>query len=128
MRSNQLSVIRSNLAQGGTNIPPESSGAYRQLRWEGGSLALYAFTWALPQSEWAMVMVVAPDSASQMPADTRLQIRDETQTLVDATSTKLASVLIHGHVVGQWEEQFWVTVTTDSALFKLAPFTFSPEF
>jgi Protein of unknown function (DUF1822) len=128
MRSSQLSAIRLNLAQSGTNIPPDSGGAYRQLRWTGGSLALYAFTWALPKSEWAIVMVVAPDSTSQMPADTRLQIRDETQILVDATSGNLASVLIHGQVIGHWGEQFWVTITTNSALFELAPFTFSPEF
>jgi Protein of unknown function (DUF1822) len=127
MRDTQLSAIRMNLAQGGTNIPPESIGAYRQLRWAGGSLALYAFTWSMPQSEWGMVVVVAPDSTPQMPADTRLQIRDETQFLVDATSVNLASVLIHGQVIGQWGEPFWVTVTTDSVSFELAPLTFSPE-
>lgn len=127
MRDTQLSTIRMNLARGGTNIPPESIGAYRQLRWAGGSLALYAFTWAMPQPEWGMVIVVAPDSTPQMPADTRLQIRDETQFLVDATSGNLASVLIHGQVIGQWGEPFWVTVTTDSVSFELAPLTFNPE-
>jgi hypothetical protein len=122
----QLEQIRQALEAVAVTIPPEARGASRELRWEGGLLRLYALVWELSNAEWSMLVVVGSDRDLRLSTGIQLQIRDQSQTLIDQTAnTSLTNTCLYGQVVGDWGEPFWITVTTeDGAMFEIPPFTF----
>jgi hypothetical protein len=85
--------------------------------------------WELPDSEWAMLIVVSSESEMGLSTQVELRIRDQSQILVEQTSSlNLANVCLYGQVVGHWGERFWVTVATDDGIvFDIPPFTFNLE-
>ncbi|MEL7084469.1 MAG: DUF1822 family protein [Cyanobacteria bacterium J06597_1] len=123
----------------GLDIPISARGAYRQLEWGDRSLRLYALTWphlsANNEPEWTLLVVLGPTPGQSLPARTRLRVRDATQLLVEQTSSERADdSYLYAHVIGAWDEQFWVTIDTDgtgssadsgSAIY-LPPFQFKP--
>lgn len=124
----------------GLDIPTYACGAYRQVEWANRGLRLYALTW--PQlsddnvPEWTLLLVLGPTPGQSLPPRTRLRVRDASNLLVEQTSPpQLDDGYLYAHVLGSWDEQFWVTIDsecpelgTDSACaaIYLPPFQFKP--
>ena len=130
-----VDAIVGELERDGILVPTHARGAYLPLQWSELNLRLYAFTWAHLSSgnvpEWTLLLVLGPQLGQALPPDTRLLVRDALQLLVEQTSSpELDESYLYAHVVGTWEEQFWVTIEgnasqPDSAI-SLPPFSFSP--
>ena len=127
----EFDSVRSSLEQKGVHIPPEAKGAYRDLRWDGGSLRLYAVTWLMEseQLEWMLLVALSMQSQVQTSSSIELEVREETKQLFKQTLTEnLDSAVLYAQVIGNWGDQFWVTVTADEeAVFELPPFSFEIE-
>ena len=122
------------LERDGLRIPTHARGAYRTLQWEDYSLRLYAVTWPHLSSdnvpEWTLLLVLGPQPGCILPPATRLLVRDESQLLVEQTSSALGEeTYLYARVVGNWDEKFWVTIDCQSMPgtdLHLPPFKFQP--
>ncbi|MEM9568243.1 MAG: DUF1822 family protein, partial [Cyanobacteria bacterium P01_E01_bin.34] len=134
-----VDAIIGQLLSDGLDIPSRARGAYRQVQWDNRSLRMYALTWPHlstdNEPEWTLLVVLGPTPGHRLPPLTRLRVRDATQLLVEQTLSDLADdSYLYAHVIGSWDEQFWVTIDvedTDSAAdsgsaIYLPPFQFKP--
>ena len=123
----------------GLDIPTCARGAYRQVEWADRSLRLYVLTWphlsAENEPEWTLLIVLGPTPGQSLPPQTRLRVRDASNLLVEQTSApQLDDSYLYAHVIGAWDEQFWVTIDSDctepgaesSSAIYLPPFQFKP--
>jgi hypothetical protein len=131
----EVESILGELEREGVEIPPSARGAYRDLRWEGVNLRLYAITWPLlsPANvpEWTLLLILGPQMGTQLPTTTRLLVRDAVQLLVEQTpSPDSDGSYLYARVAGAWEEQFWVTIDLNNGapgtVVHLPPFQFGP--
>jgi hypothetical protein len=128
----EFDSVRSSLEQRGVRIPPEARGAYQDLRWNGGDLRLYAVTWLLMESEqpeWILLVALSVQSQVQILRSLKLEVREETKQLFKQTLTEnFDSAVLYAQVIGNWGDQFWVTVTAnEEAVFEIPPFSFEIE-
>ena len=130
-----VNVIVAELERDGILVPTHARGAYRSLQLSALNLRLYAFTWPHMSAgnipEWTLLLVLGPQPGQSLPPNTRLLVRDASQLLVEQISSpELEESYLYAHVMGTWEEKFWVTVegdftAADSAV-HLPPFKFEP--
>jgi hypothetical protein len=116
----------------GVEVPPQARGAFRDLRWGGLTVRLYALTWVMPldeQPEWSLLLVLSTPSGDRVPTGVRLQVRDQEQLLIERTANpETEANYLYGRVIGTWSEQFWVTIDmANGATVGLPPFSFNPE-
>ncbi len=121
--------IRGRLEQQGVYIPSSARGAYRDLDCKRGSLRLYAIAWPLSETaenpEWMLLIALGTQPQAQMPTTLTLEIRDQTQQLFERSLSDTSNSILYAQVIGNWGEQFWITVTADNAVFEIPPFGFS---
>jgi hypothetical protein len=128
----QFEELIAELSRVGVDVPADARGAYRELNWGRVALRLYAVAWALPSAsetpEWSLLVILGSQSDG-IPSGVRLQIRDQDQMLVDRPTTSEAPQnYLYGRVIGNWDEQFWVTVDmANGAVVTFPPFSFAPN-
>ncbi|MBD2464381.1 DUF1822 family protein [Oscillatoria sp. FACHB-1407] len=128
----QFEQLISELGRVGVEVPSDARGAYRELHWGRVALRLYAVAWTLPtvseNPEWSLLIILGSQSAD-VPTGVRLQIRDQDQLLVERVTTPDApQSYLYGRVIGNWDEQFWVTVDmANGAVVTFPPFSFNPQ-
>ena len=120
----------------GIDSPSTASGGYRDLRLGQLALRLYTLSWPLPpvanrDPEWILLLILGPQPETQITTAVTLQVRDVTQVLGTQTlTTESASTHLYAKILGEWEEQFWVTVCLEQAApettIRLSPFQFEP--
>ncbi|MGI2906016.1 DUF1822 family protein [Tolypothrix sp. VBCCA 56010] len=123
----EFDQICSGLKQNSIHIPSAARGAYCDLECDRGSLRLYAIMWILSETtenrEWMLLVALGSQPQKQMPKTLKLQIRDETQLLFAQSLEDTSKNILYAQVIGNWNEQFWVTVTVDNeAVFEILPF------
>ncbi len=117
--------IRSSLKQQGVQIPATARGAYRTLRSIQGSLRLYAVTWMLPeQSEWTLLIAIGAEPDASIPSPLRLEVRDDAQLLFERTLNETEHSILYAQVIGDWSEQFQVTIAIADHVFDIPKFSF----
>jgi len=118
--------IRAGLEQQGVYIPNTARGAFRDLDCEEGSLRLYAIMWVLSENsgnpEWMLLVAVGSQPETPMPNTLTLEVRDETQILLEETLSDTSQGILYAQVIGNFDEKFWVTVITDEVVFEIPPF------
>jgi hypothetical protein len=86
-------------------------------------LRLYAIAWVLPDTAespgWILLTVLAPQPGTTMPEKLSLKVCDETQILFDETLDDTSLGMLYAEVMGDMQEQFWVTVTADEVVFEM---------
>ncbi|HCF28678.1 MAG TPA: hypothetical protein DEV81_16075 [Cyanobacteria bacterium UBA11049] len=124
--SEDFDKIRAGLDGQGIHIPPAARGAYRDLEYERGGFRLYAIMWVLSEAsepEWMLLIALGSQPQAQMPRTLKLEVRDETQPLFSESLSDTNQGILYAQVIGDWGEQFWVTVTADDeAVFEIPPF------
>ena len=122
--------VRTGLEQQGVHIPAKAKGAYRDLECnENTSLRLYAITWLLNEnsdnSEWVLLIVLGSQPEKNMPETLKLEVRDETDLLVEQEVKDTTKGILYAQVVGNWGEHFWINITVDEdTLIEIPPFGF----
>ncbi|BAY25299.1 hypothetical protein NIES2100_51050 [Calothrix sp. NIES-2100] len=118
--------IRTSLEQQGVYIPSSAQGAFRDLDSEQSSLRMYAITWELTETpdnpEWTLLIALGSQPQAQMPNTLTLEVRDETQQLFEESLFDTSVGILYAQVIGNLNEQFWVTVTADDTVFEIPPF------
>jgi Protein of unknown function (DUF1822) len=118
--------IRASLEQQGVYIPSSARGAYRDLDSEQSSLRMYAITWELTETsdnpEWTLLIALASQPQAPIPNTLTLEVRDETQQLFEQSLSDTSQGILYAQVIGNLNEQFWVTVTGDDTVFEIPPF------
>jgi Protein of unknown function (DUF1822) len=121
----QLGAVLQMLDHQGITLPPNAQTGYQDL--PVAPLRLYIVTGALADGEWSLLAILGPQAGTQMPAETRLSLSDETGVLVEQTLAAQSSYLF-GQVVGTMAEQFTVTVHLPNGTnYALPTFMFQPE-
>ena len=122
--------VRTGLEQQGVHIPANAKGAYRDLECnKNTSLRLYAITWLLNENsenpEWVLLIVLGSQPQKTMPETLKLEVRDETELLVEQEVKDTTQGILYAQVVGNWGERFWVNITVDEdTLIEIPPFGF----
>ncbi|MDX2214266.1 MAG: DUF1822 family protein [Oculatellaceae cyanobacterium bins.114] len=128
----QFEQLITELGRVGVDVPADARGAYRELHWGRVALRLYAVAWALPSvaaaPEWSLLVILGSQS-TDLPAGIKLQIRDQDQVLVErAIAPDDSQSYLYGRVIGNWDEQFWITVDmANGAVVTFPPFSFNPQ-
>lgn len=120
----EFDEVRSSLTQQGVLIPVSARGAYRTLRSPQGSLRLHAVTWMLDRTEWTLLIAIGAEPGEPMPSEVRLEVRDDTQVLFDETLNETERRILYAQVIGNWSEQFQVTIAIDDERFEMPKFGF----
>jgi hypothetical protein len=131
----EFEAIVTQLRQTGVEIPLEARGAYRDLRFAGIPLRLYAVTWALlaeSMPEWTLLLVLGATPGTTLPPSLQIRVSDQTGVLVeqmlDNQLRDSRDSYFFTRVIGTWEEKFIVTVSLPSGIKQtLPPFSFNPE-
>ena len=118
--------IRASLEQQGVYIPSSARGAYRDLDSEQSSLRMYAIIWEVTETpdnpEWTLLIALGSQPEAQMPNTLTLEVRDETQQLFEQSLSDSSQGILYAQVIGNLNEQFWVTVTANDIVFEIPPF------
>ena len=70
-----------------------------------------------------LLIALGSQPQAQMPRTLKLEVRDETQPLFSESLLDTDQGILYAQVIGDWGEQFWVTVTADDeAVFEIPPF------
>jgi hypothetical protein len=119
-------LLLDNLMQSGLHIPETAARAYRDFDWEGNLLRLHAITWELDslEPEWVLLLVLGGQATARLPMGSRLQVRDASQILVERQLTDSDRIYLYAQVVGSQNEQFWVSIGSNTSMFSLPPFAF----
>ncbi|NJN87157.1 MAG: DUF1822 family protein [Leptolyngbyaceae cyanobacterium SL_7_1] len=129
-------TVTTELERSGMAIAPDARAAYRDLNWGKLALRLYAMTWALPSepssrhssAEWTLLLLLGAQPNATLPAGVQLRVEDQLHVLVDRVSQAAPDAYLYARVVGNWDEQFWVTLTLPNGItVTLPPFAFSPD-
>jgi hypothetical protein len=123
-----LRSVMTDLAQQGLQIPPEARGAYQNLRLGEFPLRLYAMTWTSLLNDqtpaWVLLIVIVGETGEPIPIGTRLQIRDSDHPLVDQVlQFESPQPYLYGVAGNTQDESLWVTITMNSEVIILPPFT-----
>lgn len=137
MRSVQFSsaqldrVMTDLIDRGDIELPPQIGHAYQEIPFRTTTLRLYALVWELPNAEgtpeWMLLVILGTPTGAQLPAEVRLQIRDETQLLANAVLELYPDSYLYAQVRGEQNEQFYITVLLEDEKIDLAPIGFSPN-
>lgn len=121
-------LLVDNLTQSGLSLPETAACAYRDFAWEGSTLRLYAITWELVsvEPEWVLLIVLGGQPNARLPIGSRLQVRDEHQMLVEQELTASDRMYLYAQVVGHQDEQFWVSVGSNTSMLSFPAFAFRP--
>lgn len=121
-------LLLENLVQSGLSIPETAARAYRDFEWEGNMFRLHVITWELPsiEPEWVLLLVLGGQPNARLSIGSRLQVRDESQILVEQELTDADRMYLYAQVVGHQDEQFWVSIGSHASVFSLPPFAFRP--
>ncbi|MEM6752136.1 MAG: DUF1822 family protein [Cyanobacteria bacterium P01_C01_bin.38] len=125
--------IRSGLEQRGVHIPAMARGAYRDLECGNSTnLRLYAITWVLSEnsenSEWVLLVALGSQSQASMPETLKLEVRDETELLIEQELKDTSQAILYAQVIGNYGERFYVNVTVnEETLIEIPPFGFKLE-
>lgn len=126
----ELEAIVTQLERRGTAIPPAARGAYQHFNLASVPLRLYVVTWPFLSTEnipeWKLLLILGGSpSGTRLPSGTKMQIHDNSALLVEQTlNLDTREPYLYSLVVGTWEEQFSVTVSTNGASLTLPPFAF----
>lgn len=128
----EFEAIVMQLRQTGVEIPLEARGAYRDLRFAGMPLRLYAVTWPLLSEsipEWTLLLVLGATPGTNLPPGVQIRVSDQTGVLVEQVlDAQRRDSYFFTRVIGTWDEKFIVTVGLPSGLKQtLPPFSFNPE-
>ncbi|NET60371.1 MAG: DUF1822 family protein, partial [Symploca sp. SIO2E6] len=109
----------------GMNIPPEARGSCQKISVAQINLQLFAAVWRLTaeaaKEEWTLLLILAKESGGFLPQGIKLQVADQT----DILSEKVLAThdfYLGSRVVGDLNDQFFVTITLNSQELKLPPF------
>ncbi|KAI9132086.1 DUF1822 family protein [Acaryochloris sp. CCMEE 5410] len=123
------------LQRQGMDIPTSAGGAYRDLTLGLSQLRLYSIVWPvepnLSNTEWTLLVVVGAKPETTLEQTVKLLVSDTEKVLADPMLTPTEEdICIYAQVVGEFEEQFWVTLSaadsrSPAATLRLSPFKFA---
>jgi hypothetical protein len=121
-------LLLDNLIQNGLSIPGTAARAYRDFEWAGNTLRLHVITWELDsvEPEWVLLLVLGGQPHTRLAIGSRLQVRDDSQVLVQQELTDSDRMYLYAQVVGNQDEQFWVSIGSNKSMLSLPPFAFRP--
>lgn len=137
LRSTDLVIVAviGELQRQGMEIPTYAGGAYRDLTLGLSQLRLYSIVWPvepnLPNSEWTLLVIVGAQLETSLEQTVKLVVSDAEKMLADPILTPTGEdTCIYAQVVGEYDEQFWVTVSAvdsraPAATLRLSPFKFA---
>lgn len=133
LATQELEWIFQQLQNKGTIVPDRTYSAYRDFQLGSVPLRLYATIWELPSTdsepEWTLLLVLSGRLDNPMPAETALQVSDESGLCVRRqlpSGSKDTQLYIP--VIGGWDETFLAQVslpTGETQVFP--PFGFQPH-
>jgi hypothetical protein len=110
--------IRAGLKQQEIDIPSASTGAYKNIDLETGSLRLYVIKWILAETterpKWVLLVILKPQLQEQIHTTLRLQVREQTEILFDESLQYTSQHFLYTQIVGYLEERFWVNVKVNN--------------
>lgn len=132
MRSlDQLNAVMTKLMERKEiEFPPQIGNVYHDLQFAQATLRLYAVAWELATEEtpeWMLLLILGTPNGTRLSAGVRLQVRDETQLLIDTALENDQDAYLYGQVRGEQNERFYVTVSLETEQIELPPIGFSPE-
>jgi len=128
----ELEAILKQLERQGKNIPTIARGAYQDFQLAKISLRLYAVTWicSSPENlpEWTLLLILGAQPGTKIPQVIKLLLSDETEILLERVlEPHTEETYIYAQVVGTWEEEFNVTITSQDTSLTLPAFAFRPN-
>jgi hypothetical protein len=126
-----LTAILTEIERNGLPIPADAKAAYQDL-WVGDRLLrLSVVIWAQAQSQpeptWSLLAILKAASSLVMLEDTRL-ILSEANTPIVATQLAPGSAYLVTQAIGNWNEQFTLTISLPTGeSITLPPFIFAPN-
>ncbi len=126
-----LTAVLTEIERNGLQIPTAAKAAYQDI-WVGDRpLRLSVVIWAQPQAQpeptWSLLAILRAASSLVMLEDTRL-ILSEANTPIVSTQLAPGSAYLVTQAIGNWNEQFTLTIdlpTGESVT--LPPFIFAPN-
>ncbi|MGB3405745.1 MAG: DUF1822 family protein [Microcoleaceae cyanobacterium] len=131
--SDNLTTLLQELQQAGVEVPTQMCGAYQDVQVNQTPLRLYTLTWSSDSAEtnpeWTLLLILGTPSGTNLPSGIGLRVSDAIEILDEQQLTRESSTpYLYTQVIGEWQETFIVTVTTDSGIEQtLPPFTFNPN-
>jgi len=128
----ELEAILQQLERQGINIPMIARGAYQDFQLAKISLRLYAVTWTCssPKNlpEWTLLLILGAQPGTTIHQVLKLLLSDETGVLLERVlEPHTEETYIYAQVVGTWEEEFNVTITSPETSLTLPAFAFRPN-
>ena len=113
-------------------VPASAKGAYTDCQSAGLPVRLYVFTWPLFETsvpEWSLLLCLGSHDSRPLPPGIQLIIRDrQTQLIEQIFDPSTPSSYLYSQIIGQWNEQFEVSVRLPNATtVSWPPFVFQPE-
>ena len=127
-----LRSILSELGRSNISVPTTARGAFQDVTLGPLPLRLYAWVWPAStpenEAEWSLLLVLGSATETTLPAGLKLEIRDETQLLLEQVLPAANQpTYLYGQVFGDWQEPFAVTLSlADGTALTLPPITFIP--
>lgn len=131
-----LDGVRADLAAGGIEIPTAARGTYQDLQWGNLDLRLYTIIWTIPAAaptrpgdeEWVLLLVLGAQPNARPPFGVKLEVRDQTQVLVEEVlDERRNNSYLYAQVIGEWNEQFQITLSLNQAIITTLIYEFEPE-
>lgn len=126
-----LSAILTAIERNGIQIPQNSRAAYQDVTVGDQALRLCAVIWATvqatPEPEWSLLAILKALPYQTIPEQTRVIISETTTPIVEEILRPGSSYLV-AQIIGNWNEQFTITIELSSGdRLTLPPFTFQPS-
>ena len=129
-----LEGVRADLDAMGIEIPLEARGTYHDLQWEDLDLRLHTLVWTMPASdptrntEWVLLLVLGAQPDARPPFGVKLEVMDTTQVLVEEVLEERSNnSYLYAQVIGDWNEQFQITISRNQAIITTLLYAFSPN-
>jgi hypothetical protein len=115
----EFTAILSQLRDSGEEIPNLAAGAYRDFNLANYALRLFAVTWEISETEnvpeWSLLLILGARLDSYLPQGLKLELSQDS-TVLDETVVEIDTddTYIYSQVIGELDEQFFVSVTLAS--------------
>jgi hypothetical protein len=124
----EFNTILTTLERSGMSIPTEARGAYRELNLGNTALRLYAVTAPITENqtpEWSLLLILKASEGSDLSPQIQLQVSDLNQSIITQVSKQQTDAdYLYTRVIGNLDEQFIVTLSSDGESLTLPPFAF----
>ncbi len=120
----------------GMEIPPEARGSYQSIAVDEIPLQLFAAGWHLiaedrekqqeVNEEWSLLLILGAEYGGFLPQGIKLEVADQSNILSERV-LETHDFYLGSCVVGNLDDQFFITITLNDKELKLPPFIFSPS-